>query len=159
VKYCAPKLFLAGAFALTLTLKLLLYRGEPPRPDPKAFGEAISSFLLQHGFESRVEIKLGQAFVYADAGKCRMLISEAEPHGWNQGGIKWRAKQVGRLSFVIDGTVYEREPFLSPVIGAYWTLVQSKMGFNPSHHPILAVAASDDCEIDALPWSELRILS
>jgi hypothetical protein len=151
---------LAGAFALTLALKLLLYReGEPPQADPKVLGEAISSFMLQHGFESRVEIKLGQAIVYAAVGKCRMLITEAEPHGWNSGGIEMRAKPVGRLSFVFDGIVHDARPFLSPVIREYWTVVRFRMGLNPTHHPVLAVAASDDCEIGALPWSDLSISS
>jgi hypothetical protein len=159
VKHWAPKLFLAGAFALTLALKLLLYRGESRPADPEVLGAAISSFLLQHGFEPRIEIKLAFATVYANAGKCRMLISEAEPHGWNRGSIEMRAKPVGRLSFVFDGAVHDHQPILSPVIREYWRLIQLRMGSSASRHPVLAVAASDNCEIDALPWWELSVLS
>ena len=159
VNHCAPKLFLAGAFALTLALKLVFHEREPVLTDPEVLGEAIGSFLFHHGFESRVEIKSGRAVVYANAGECRMMISEAESHGLNRSGIELRAKPVGRLSYIFNGTVHEQEPFLAPVIRDYWTRAQFKMGFNPSSHPMLAVAASDDCEIDALPWSELSILS
>jgi hypothetical protein len=159
VNHCAPKLFLAGAFTLTLALKLVFHEREPVPTHPEVLGEAIASFLLQHGFESRVEIRLGQTVVYANAGKCRMMISEAEPHGLNRSGIELRAKSVGRLSYIFDGKVHEQEPFLAPVIRDYWTRAQFKMGFNTSRHPMLAVAASDDCEIDALPWSEISVLS
>jgi hypothetical protein len=34
-----------------------------------------------------------------------------------------------------------------------------KMGLNPSRHPVLAVAASDDCSINTLPWWELGTVS
>src|SRR5690348_1170818 len=72
VKYSAIKLFLGAAFVLTLALKLLLNQREAP--DPALLGETVASFLIQHGFESRLENKLGQIFVYANVGKCRMLI-------------------------------------------------------------------------------------
>jgi hypothetical protein len=51
------------------------------------------------------------------------------------------------------------EPFLAPVIDEYWTRVRFKMGLSPSRHPVLAVAASDECTINALPWRELATLS
>jgi hypothetical protein len=38
--------------------------------------------------------------------------------------------------------------------------VSIKVGVDPSHHtPVLAVAASDECSINALPWQELGTLS
>jgi hypothetical protein len=157
VKYSAIKLFLGAAFVLTLALKLLLNQREAP--DPALLGETVASFLIQHGFESRLENKLGQIFVYANAGKCRMLIREAEPHGWNRSGIELQAKALGRLSYIFDGAVHEGEPFLAPVIDEYWTKVRIKLGLRPSWHPVLAVAASDECAINTLPWWELGTLS
>jgi hypothetical protein len=152
------KLILAVAFALTLGLKLLLYQRESAPTDPEVLGEAIASFLLQHGFESRIEIKYG-VFVHADAGKCHMLISEAAPQGWNRSSIELRAEPVGRLSYVFNGVVYADEPFLAPIIDEYWTRIRFKMGLTQSRHPVLAVAASDDCAINALPWSEFAMTS
>jgi hypothetical protein len=159
VKHFGPKHLLAAAFVLTLGLKLLLYHGEAPPAEPEALGEAVSSFLLQHGFESRLEKKYDQVLVYANAGKCRMLIGEAAPQGWNRSSIEIRAKPVGRLSYVFDGTVHEHEPFLGPLVDEYWTRVRFKMGLSASRHPVLAVAASDECTINALPWWELSVLS
>jgi hypothetical protein len=34
-----------------------------------------------------------------------------------------------------------------------------KLGLSPNYHPVLAVAASDECAINALPWWELGRLS
>ena len=158
MKHYGLKLSLAAAFALTLGLKLLLYHRDAPG-DPEVLGEAVSSFLLQHGFETRLEKKLDQVLVHANAGKCRILIREAAPQGWDRSNIEFSAKPVGRLNYVFDGTVHDHEPFLVPMIDEYWTRVRIKMGLSPSHHPVLAVAASDDCAIKALPWWELGVVS
>jgi hypothetical protein len=159
VKYYGPKTFLAAAFVLTLALKWLLYHGEPAPADPEALGEAVKSFLLQHGFESHLEKRFDGILVYANAGKCRMLISEAAPQGWDHSSKEIWAKPIGRLSYIFDGAVHMHEPFLAPVIDEYWTRVRFKMGLSPSRHPVLAVAATDECSINALPWRELDTLS
>jgi hypothetical protein len=165
VKHYGVKLFFAAALALTLGLKLLLYHQEllyhrePTPADPDSLGEAVASFLVQHGFEAHVEKRLGQDFVHANAGKCRVLIGQAIPQ--TSGIIELLAKPVGRLSYVFDGAVYEHEPSpASVLIGEYWTRVSIKMGLSPNHHRrVLAVAASNDCAIHALPWRELGTLS
>jgi hypothetical protein len=154
-----PKLFLALAFALTLALKLLLFHGEPAPADSEVIGETVAAFLVQHGFESRLEKRFGSVLIHANAGKCRMLISEAAPQGWNRSSIELRAKPVGRLSYIFDGAVYAHEPFLMPLIDEYWARVRMKLGFSPKAHPVLAVAASDDCMVKELPWRDLAVLS
>jgi hypothetical protein len=131
------------------------YQQHPALADPVSVGEAVASFLHQHGFESRVEAGL----IHANAGKCRMLISEADPYGWNRSGIELLARGVGRLNYVFDGAVQQREPFLAPMIYEYWTRIGIKIGLTPSHHPVLAVAASDNCSMNELPWWELWRIS
>jgi hypothetical protein len=158
VKHYGFKLFFAATFALTLALKFVLYQWQPPPTDPELFGDAVGSFLNQHGFEWRLEKRPGNVSIYANAGKCRMLIRVAEPHGWNRSGIELQAKPVGRLSYIFDGAPYEREPFLA-VIDEFRQKVRIKLGLRPIRHPILAVAASDECSISALPWRELGTLS
>jgi hypothetical protein len=159
VKHYAPKLFLAAAFALTLGSKLFFYHQGSAPTDPEMLGKTLTSFLLQRGFESRLERRFGQVLVHAKRGSCRMLIREAVPQGWNRSSIELQAKPVGRVRYVFDGAVYQHEPFVAPVMDEYWTMVRIKMGLSPSRHPLLAVAASDDCAINALPWWELGILS
>ena len=88
-----------------------------------------------------------------------MLISEVAPQGWNRSSIELWAKPVGRLTYVFDGAVHAHQPFLAPMLDQYWMRVRIKMGLSPNRHPVLAVAASDDCAVDALPWWELGVLS
>jgi hypothetical protein len=158
VKRYGLKLSLAAAFVLTLGLKLLL-NGPEPAAAPEVLGQAVAGFLALHGFEPRVEKSFGRILIYANSGKCRMLISKAEAHGWDRSSIEMKAQPTGRLSYVFDGVLYEHEPFLAPVMDEYWTHLRSKMGLSPNYHPVLAVAASDDCSINALPWRELGAVS
>jgi hypothetical protein len=87
VKPSGVKLFFAVALALTLGLKLFLAQWEalhqqaPAPAEPESLGEAVAAFLHQHGFQSRLEQRFGQFFVHANAGKCRVLISETDPEG------------------------------------------------------------------------------
>jgi len=160
MKCYALRLFFAGALALTLALKFVLYQWQPPPAHSELFGDAVGLFLRQHGFEWHLEKRPDQDFIiYASAGKCRMLVRQADPHGWNRSSIELQAKPVGQIIYIFDGTLHEREPFLAPVIDEIWTKVRLKLGFRSSWHPVLAVAASDECSINMLPWRELGTLS
>jgi hypothetical protein len=155
----APSFFLAVALALTLALKMLLYNQGPAPADAEVLGETVAAFLLQHGFETRFEKRFDWVIVHANAGKCRMLVSGAAPQGWDRSRIEMLAKPVGRLSYVFDGAVHAHEPFVASMLDEYWTRVRVRVGLSPNRHPVLAVAASDDCAVDALPWWELGVLS
>jgi hypothetical protein len=162
VKHYGVKLLFVAALALTLGLKLFyVYHGPLHTPaDSESLGEAVTSFLHQHGFESRVENGFSKVFVHASAGKCRMLIMEADPRGSNSGTIELLAKPVGRLSYVFDGAVHEQQLSLaSVIIDDYWARLSIKIGLTPGRQRMLAVAASDDCSIKTLPWRELGTLS
>ena len=156
---CGPKLFLVVALVLTLALKLLLYHRETAAAEHEELGEAVTGFLLKIGFESHVEKTFGNVFIHAHSGKCRMLISEATPQGWDHNSNEIWAKPVGRLSYIFDGAVHVDEPFLAPMLDRWWMQLRIKLGLSPNYHPVLAVAASDDCSINVLPWRELDTLS
>ena len=163
VKLYGLKVFFAAAFALTLGLKLLfsyrefLEHRETAPADHRPSSEAVAAFLLRHGLETHLEERFGQFLVHANAGKCRILISEADPQ--KSGTTELLARPVGRLSYVFDGAVHEHEPSAAwAMIDKYLARVSIKMGVDPSHHtPVLAVAASDDCAINGLPWWELGV--
>jgi hypothetical protein len=165
VKLYGLKVFFAAALALTLALKSLLYyrefleRRETAPADHRPLSEAVAAFLLQHGFKTHLEERFGQFLVHANAGKCRILISEADPQ--RSGTIELLARPVGPLSYLFDGAVHEHEPSAAwALIDKYLARVSIKMGVDPSRHtPVLAVAASDECSINALPWWELSISS
>lgn len=153
-----PKLFLVVALVLTLALKLLLYHRGTAAADSEVLGEAVVPFLLEHGFESHLEKNSDGVLVHATAGKCRMLISEATPQGWDRNQNELLAKPVGRLSYIFDGAIQPYEPFLAPVLYSWWRQVRIKLGLSPNYHPVFAVAASEECAIDTLPWWQLAVL-
>jgi len=154
-----PKLFLAGAFVATLGLKLLFYDRGTAAAGEQDLGEAVTGFLVEAGFEPHVENRFGRVFIYADAGKCRMLISETTPQGWDRSSNEIWAKPVGRLSYIFDGAVHAHEPFLAPMADRWWTRLRVKLGLSRNYHPVLAVAASGECAVDSLPWWQLSVLS
>lgn len=165
MKLYGLKIFFAAAFALTLALKLLLYsrefleHRETALADHRPLSEAVAAFLLQHGFETHLEERFGLFLVHADAGKCRILIGEADPQ--KSGTIELLSRPVGRLSYVFEGAVHEHEPSGAwAMIDKSLARVSIKIGVDLRHHtPVLAVAASDECSINALPWWELATLS
>jgi hypothetical protein len=150
---------LAAALVLTLALKLLFYHRETADADHEVLGEAVAGFLLKIGFDSHVEKKFGNVFIDANSGKCRMLITEATPQGWDHNRNEIWAKPIGQLSYIFDGSVHVHEPFLAPMLDRWWMRLRVKLGLSPNYHPVLAVAASDDCAIDSLPWWQLSVLS
>jgi hypothetical protein len=153
------KLFLAAALVVTLGLKLLLHDRGTAAADQGDLGEAVARFLNKTGFEPHLETKFGRVFIHAKAGKCRLLISEATPQGWDKSSNEIWAKPIGRLSYIFDGAVHADEPFVAPMLDRWWMRVRVKMGLSANRHPLLAVAASDDCTINALPWWELAVQS
>jgi hypothetical protein len=146
---------MAAAFVATLGLKLLLYDRGTAVAGEQDLGEVVAGFLNRAGFEPHVEKSFGRVFIHANAGKCRILISEATPQGWDKSSNEIWARPVGRLSYIFDGTVHADEPFVAPMFDRWWTWVRLKMGLSANRHPLLAVAASEDCTINALPWWEL----
>lgn len=153
------KLLLAAALVATLGLKLVLYDRGTAAADPEDLGAAITRFLNKAGFEPHVETRYGRVFIYADNGNCRMLISETTPQGWDKSSNEMWAKAVGRLSYIFAGAVHADEPFIAPMLDRWWMWVRLKMGLSANRHPLLAVAASEDCAINALPWWELAVQS
>jgi hypothetical protein len=150
---------LAAALVLTLALKLFLYPRQTAVADNAVLGEAVVPFLLEHGFESHLEKSSDGVLVHATAGQCRMLISEATPQGWDRHQNELLAKPVGRLSYIFDGALRPNEPFLAPMLDRWWMRVRIKLGLSPNYHPVFAVAASEDCAVDTLPWWQLAVLS
>jgi hypothetical protein len=150
---------LAAALVTTLGLKLLLYDRGTAATGEQNLREAVTGFLVKAGFESHVQNRFGRVFIYADAGKCRMLISEATPQGWDRSSNEIWAKPVGQLSYIFDGAVHVHEPFLAPMLERWWMRLRVKLGLSPNYRPVLAVAASDECAVDSLPWWQLSVLS
>ena len=154
----APKVFLALAIALTVSLKVMV-RDTETQNAHLAVQDAVVAFLTRHQFQSH-GMPDGRR-VYAASGNCRLLIREMIPQGWNLDSIKTLDTQEGRLSFVFKGMVYTDQPINigNTTLTHYWTRLQQKLGLDSVSNPVLAVVASESCSLDALPWKEIAELS
>ena len=154
----APKVCLALAIALTVSLKVMVRDTENPNAR-LAVQDSVVAFLTRHQFQSH-SMPHGSR-IYAASGDCRLLIEEMFPQGWNLDSIKTLDAQEGRLSFVFKGMVYTDQPINigNTTLTHYWTRLQQKLGLDSVSNPVLAVVASENCSLDALPWKEIAELN
>jgi hypothetical protein len=96
--------------------------------------------------------------IYAASGDCRLVIKQVLPQGYNLNAIKAMIAQEGRLSFVFDGRVYGERPPATTTLSHYWTRLRQQLGLKAREKPVLAVASSESCAVDALPWKEIAEL-
>ena len=154
----APKVFLALAIALTVSLKVMV-RDTENQNAHLTVQDAVVAFLTRHQFQSH-GMPDGSR-IYAASGDCRLLIREMIPQGWNLDSIKTLDSQEGRLSFVFKGMVYTDQPINigNTTLAHYLTRLQQKLGLDSVSNPVLAVVASESCSLDVLPWKEIAELS
>jgi hypothetical protein len=145
-------LLLALALAVTLSSKLLV-RDTATAND---LDDSVVAFLTRHQFQARRMPGVNR--IDASSGDCRLVIRLMFPQGYNLDGIKTSGAQEGRLFFVYKGLVYADPPFARIRLSYYWTRLQQKLGLDTERNPALAVASSESCSLDALPWTEIAEL-
>jgi hypothetical protein len=148
-----PKIFLALTLALTCSLKFIV-RDTANENAHLTVQDSVMAFLARHQFQS----KLDGGRIYAVSRDCRLVIRQMVSLGYDLDGVKTMGAREGRLSFIFKGLVYSDLPLGSTVLSHYWTRLQQKIGLDASLNPVLAVAASDSCSLDALPWKEIAEL-
>jgi len=151
----APKVFLALAIALTVSLKVMVR--DTNQNAHLAVLDSVVAFLTRHQFQSHGTPDGSR--IYASSGNCRLAMRQVDPQGYNLDAIKTIDAKEGQLFFVFKGLVYTDQPLASTILSHYWFRLQQKLGLHPSWNPVLAVVSSDSCAMDALPWKELAQLS
>jgi hypothetical protein len=158
VRFSTPAKF-ALALALTMTLGLkAAWTRDAPKPDARLFADRALSFLQQSGFDTRQEKRRFGIISYGRKGSCLMMLAEYRPHGINAEPLAAHAAPLGPLRFVWRGALAESAPKLLPLSEFYLQRELRRAGFHPIRHPIVAVGASQSCELAALPWADLAEL-
>jgi len=153
-----PKLFLALLLVLSVSLKFIFRDTATANQNGHlTLQDSALAFLTRHQFQAASTPDSKR--IDAVSGDCRLVIREIIPQGWDLDSAKTLGAHEGRLSFIFKGRVYTDLPLGSTILSHYWTRLQQKMGLNASSNPVLAVAASDGCSLDALPWKEIAELS
>ena len=152
------RFLLAIALVVTVPLKLLI-QSAPESERVRHPDKTIAAFLARHNYEPRVEQRPAGTFVYATSGACRLLIRLASPYSGNLDSINISARDVGPLVFVFNGSVDPRPPISATLLYHYRQRLRELLGFRVTVFPLLAVAASDGCSVESLPWREIAGIS
>jgi hypothetical protein len=152
-----PRTWLAFVLGVALTVTVpLKFLVSPVAARSERLDIPISAFLLAHGLQPRVEARISGPVVHATSDDCRMLIMEMEPRGTNLDRIDSAGKAVGSpVVFVFEGVVYREPPVRRTLLKYYWSRLEQRLGFKGRLEPVLAVAASEKCSVERLPWADI----
>ena len=148
------KVCLLVTLVVTVSLKTVVRDTVRAKPWDEA-QEHILAFFARHGFQARAEQRPAGLFFHATSKDCRLLVGEMAPQGLNRDSINRFAREIGRLVFVFDGVMYPEQPVALTSLDHYWTRFRQRIGLTVDWRPIYAVAASDTCSLEALPWTEI----
>jgi hypothetical protein len=152
----AIKVFLlALTLVATLSLKVIV-RDTASSTNTAPWDHAVVAFLTDHQFQARSVLRsVGVRVIYAGSGDCRLVIRQLLPQAFNLDVIKSKSGEEGRLFFVYKGRIYMDPPLASIRLLHYWTRLEQKLGLETKFNLALAVASSESCSLDALPWLEI----
>jgi hypothetical protein len=121
---------------------------------PRADRAAID-FLSRHGFEVRGEQRRLGLLIHASSGECQLRVLETDATGWNRDRVRHFATKADRIAFIFDGEIYSEQPIALTSLWHLWTRFRKKIGVPAPTKPVLAVAASQGCVLEKLPWAEI----
>ena len=152
----ALKWFLILALPLTLGLKLVV------RPDRSVASETdvlqkVAEFFRRQHFTVALSDRAGegQSMLRASAGPCRILVAKSDPIAWDSAAIRRNATDGDRVFVVFRGRTYDEQPTWLTVPYSLWSRLERELGLRAQAAPLLSVIATESCDAERLPWSEL----
>lgn len=158
MRYSTASLLLAAVLAVSLAGKLAAGRPLPTPDDRRALARA-AQIATSAGYRARL-IRRERApalAVVAERGDCHMLIGHYPPFGGLANAYRTLARPPrDRIHFIYRDTVFASAPKLIPLAEHYATRELRRIGLDVTRSPMLAVVASPACEVEQLPWNDLR---
>lgn len=147
--------FFIALIAVTLQLKIFTLRSDPPT-SAEIVLLRLQEMLRKQGMavQLRPDVPLG-AIVLANRDRCRLWARDYLPYGTFLTDFREQAKPFGRLMFVYRGVLYLRPPKIDPLFRSYIAREIARASLRPSRSPIVAVAASRQCELNSMAWSSI----
>lgn len=147
----------AALLVLTIATKLTATRSQDG-VDRDLFAASVTTMLAERGYDTSLSERPSGKIVEADKGNCHILVREYKPDGTFATAIAEQARAIGSLHFAYRGELLGEAPKIRPLIEYYTRRGAQRFGLTPPRAPIVAVAASPDCDIAALPWDRLATL-
>lgn len=150
-------LVFTAVLGLSLAGKILSNR-PAPAPDNQVFANRLAALLGRHGYKVAREPFENSSSVRAFNGACRIWATESNAHRTFEEVIRRRGRLVGPIRYIFEGKVYESQPRAQPLLSFYWWRELRRIGVDAPRRPVVAVAASDGCDITAIDWRGLAAL-
>jgi hypothetical protein len=148
----AVKCFVALLLPMTLAWKLTIGLEESTE-----LKERIVEFLAQQQFKVAVteDIVEDMPAIQASRGACRMVILKTPPNGWRR-HMNGLTAPTDQVFIIFRGIVYTEQPTWLTLVAHLWSRFVRKVGLQRHTTPVIAVIAPASCDVERLPWYELR---
>jgi hypothetical protein len=138
---------LIAALALTLGLKLVVFRQVYARPDDPAHAQAMVSLLTAEGFKVETRPMMARLALTGHRSGCKVAATriDGRGHGRDRFLVAWAER--GPVSYYYRGATYASFPRVRPLLEEqFWRLLQPLTG-GGSFRPVIAFARSEDCPV------------
>lgn len=149
-------------FLAILLLSLALKIGTTQQQDeiePGLVERAAVGMLTEKGYAVSVEKRSWSPLVRGEKDGCSLLILVRDPTGSTLNRIAQLAKPVGPVRYVYRGSIFAEPPFLDPLIRVRVVRQLRQLGIRTGFSPVLAVAASPQCDLKIFDWSRLASIA
>ena len=157
VKSSAASVALAAVLAASLAGKVVANH-PVVKVDRAAFERRAADFLEGHGYAVEVGRTPINPLIYGRKGECRLMIGDYGPNGTFANVFERAARSVGQLHFYYRGEQYRTAPKVRPLTEYYIQREFRQIGRAVNRTLLVAVAASPDCDLGTLDWSQLTTL-
>jgi hypothetical protein len=144
--------------ALLLPLTLVLKLADTP-DDPNELKDEIIAFASRNKFEVTVlndTVAIDRMpLIRATTGQCSLVFAKASAYGWSTHLIRDVAGS-NPMVVLFRGKLYPEQPVLKTLLTHIWSRMLRIIGLVRQPTPVIAVIAAGPCEIERLPWTELR---
>jgi len=147
---------LVSALALTLSIKTFV-AASVMRPNGSDIALTAGKLIEGQGFQlAGLSTFAGRTAVMAQKDSCLLYLIPVSEQGWHQETVRTSVVAGQRLYFVFDSKVYDdNQPRWKPLFEFYSSFALAHAGLGPGYSPVVAVVASDDCDVKAIDWSGL----
>lgn len=149
---------LAALLPLTVAIKVAAARPSVG-VDRALFAAKAEALLDRQGYATGLDDRPSGIVVSAARDGCRMTLREYQPGGIYAVVIADQARNVGTLHYAYRGALYGEPPKLRPLAEYYGRRALQRFGVTLERAPIVAVAASEGCDVASLPWQRLATMS
>jgi hypothetical protein len=151
---------LKWSVGITLLLSIGWKIAIPP-DDQNDLKEALVEFFESNHFNVVVteQVVNYTPIIQANTASCHLQIARLTSDGSNRDLIRHLTMEKERLYAVFRGRVYPKQPISWTVLSYLWSRSLREIGLISHIAPVLAVAANSSCDIEQLPWQELRGVS